>query len=397
MNYPEIRLKPGKEKAVRLGHPWLFSGALGKEPQGLEPGIIVDVVDAQGGFLARGYYNPHSQIRVRLLTADAQQVIDDPWLRQRLQDALERRTLLRQPDTNAYRVVCHEADLLPGVIVDQYGDFVVFQIVTAGAERWRSAIIGWIQDTLRPQTVVERSDEEVRRKEGMPLRKELVAGQLPEGGVPISEGGIAYRVDVWGGHKTGFYLDQRVNRQWIQSYARGRDVLNCFSYTGGFSVSAMVGGAKSVLSVDESRPALELARQHMELNGFAACGAIDYVAADVFSYLRQLRQEGKQFDLIILDPPKMAAGGDAVQSACRGYKDLNLSALKLLRPGGLLATYSCSGLISRDLFQKVVFGAAIDARCEVQVLEFLSQAPDHPVLLTFPESLYLKGMLCRKL
>lgn len=397
MNYPEIRLKPGKEKAVRLGHPWLFSGALGKEPQGLEPGCIVDVVDAQGRFLARGYYNPHSQIRVRLLTVDAQQVIDDSWLRQRLQDAYDRRTLLRQADSDAYRVVCHEADLLPGIIIDQYGDFVVFQIVTAGAERWRSAIIAWIQDSLRPQAVVERSDEEVRRKEGMPLRKELVAGQLPEGGVPIKEGGIAYRVDVWGGHKTGFYLDQRVNRQRIQNYARGRDVLNCFSYTGGFSVAAMMGGAKSVLSVDESRPALELARQHMELNGFAACGAIDYVAADVFSYLRQLRQEGKQFDLIILDPPKMAAGGDAVQSACRGYKDLNLSALKLLRPGGLLATYSCSGLISRDLFQKVVFGAAIDARCEVQVLEFLSQAPDHPVLLTFPESLYLKGMLCRKL
>lgn len=397
MQYPRISLKAGKEKAVRLGHPWIFSGAIAKEAKGIESGGLVDVVDAGGAFLARGYWNGHSQIRVRLLSRVPSDHLDDSWLFNRLNESYRRRDLWRHPGTNALRIVSHEADLLPGLVVDQYANWVVFQILTAGAERWRSSLIQWIQTTLKPQGIVERSDEEIRRKEGLELRKELISGVIPEGGVPILENGIHYRVDVWDGHKTGFYLDQRVNRELVGRYAKNREVLNCFSYTGGFSVAAMQGGARSVISVDESRPALELAQQHMTLNGFASCGGLEFVSADVFAYLRQLKSEQRQFDFIILDPPKFASGGDTVQAACRGYKDLNLLAFKLLRPGGILATFSCSGLIPRDLFQKVVFGASLDAGCEVQALEFLSQAPDHPLLLTFPESLYLKGLICRKL
>jgi 23S rRNA (cytosine1962-C5)-methyltransferase len=293
-------------------------------------------------------------------------------------------------------LVAHESDLLPGLIIDQYGEWISFQIVTAGMEVWRDEIIKTIKDTLNPKGIFERSDDAVREKEGLGLRNEAVWGQADCRSIPVLENGMKLFVDVAGGHKTGFYLDQRDNRAIIRQYSAGCRVLNCFSFTGGFSVAAMLGDAREVTSVDESAPALDIARRNLQANGFDV-GERYFQRADVFKYLRDLKESKARFDLIILDPPKFASSSGQVDRACRGYKDLNLIAMQLLEPGGLLATFSCSGLISRDLFQKVVFGASVDARAQLQIIRHLSQSECHPTLLTFPESLYLKGFLLRKI
>lgn len=397
MNHGTVFLNPGKDKPVRQGHPWIFSGALRKEPKDATPGMIVDVLDAEKRFVARGYYNQASQIRVRVLTTNEFEMIDGALIRARVKDAITRRQgIFASGATNCARLVAHESDLLPGLIVDRYGEWIAFQIVTAGMECWRQVIIEALKEFCQPVGIIERSDDAVRAKEGLPSRSEVVMGRLPLGGVPVLENGMKLFVDIEGGHKTGFYLDQRDNRAIVRDYARGLKVLNCFSFTGGFSVAAMQGEASDIINVDESLPALEISRRNLEANGFDTRDD-QFIRADVFKLLRDYKSRGLTFDMIILDPPKFVSSSSQIDKACRGYKDLNLLGMQLLKPNGLLATFSCSGLISRDLFQKVVFGASVDAKANLQIIKHLSQAEDHPTLLAFPESLYLKGFLLRKI
>ena len=291
--------------------------------------------------------------------------------------------------------MAHESDYLPGLVVDQYGDTISFQIVTAGMEARREDIIEILKEELEPKLLIERSDEKVRLKEGLELRKEIIFGELPEDGLWVKENGMQFLVDPFEGHKTGFYVDQRDNRQVVASYAKGKRVLNCFSYTGGFSVSCALNGAAEVISVDESLPALEIAERNFKKNNIDTPS--EFIRADVFKLLREYKEKGEKFDLIILDPPKFASSASNVNKACRGYQDLNRIAWQLLNDNGILATFSCSGLISRELFLKVVYSSTVDAYVEGQIVKHLSQAEDHPTRLSFPESLYLKGLLCRKI
>jgi 23S rRNA (cytosine1962-C5)-methyltransferase len=392
----QIILKPGKEKSIKNGHPWIFSGAIQRVQNASEAGVIVDVCDHKGQFLARAYYNPKGSLAARIFSRHAGQELDQAFLERQIRAALARRPALRPGFQTMHRVVASEADFLPGLIVDQYAEHLVFQILTAGMERCRDAIIAVLKSIFNPKVLIERSDEAIRVKEGLTERKEILLGRAEDVRTVGHENGMALTVDCWEGHKTGFYLDQRLARQAVESYARGAEVLNCFSYTGGFSIAAKRGGAKRVISVDESKAALDILAGNWQLNpGNDEC-QMENVRADVFAYLRQLRDQGARFDMIIMDPPKFVSDRAHIDRACRGYKDLNLLAMQLLREGGILATFSCSGLISRDLFQKVVFGASVDAAVELQVLHQLSQADDHPLLLSFPESLYLKGLLGRK-
>jgi len=389
----KIMLKAGKEKSLRNRHPWVFSGAIQHAPK--DSGTF-EVRDHKNQFLALAYYNPQSSLAARVVSWKAGETWDRESLRVRLEAALARRQSLLGADQTAARIVASEADLLPGLILDLYGSAVVFQILTQGMEAMRPLLIELIEEVFHPEIIVERSDEAIRKKEGMEERKEVIKGVVPEGGVEIVEHGIKLMVDIWDGHKTGFYLDQRTNRRLVQSYAKDKRVLNCFSYTGGFSLAALKGGARDVISVDESRPALAIAEANVTRNNLDPARH-STVQADVFKYLRQLRDAGETFDMIVMDPPKFVSDRKHIDRACRGYKDLNLIALQLLSENGILVSFSCSGLLSRDLFQKVLFGAGVDAQCELQVLEHLSQSDDHPVLLTFPESLYLKGFICRKI
>ncbi|NLE76033.1 MAG: class I SAM-dependent rRNA methyltransferase [Chloroflexi bacterium] len=393
-----VVLKPGRDKPVRQRHPWVFSGAVARmEPPShgpLQDGDVVVVADARGQFLARGYLNRRSQIVVRLLTWDpAEQVDDGFWLR-RLQAAVARRGPLG-PEA-AGRLVHAESDLLPGLIVDRYADYLAVQFLTLGVERRRELLVRGLADLLQPRGIFERSDVDVRSKEGLGVRTGLLWGDEPPDAVFIHEGDLHFLVDLKRGQKTGFYLDQRENRSRVLRYAAGAQVLNGFAFSGGFGLAALQGGARHVVNVDESVASLELAERNFSLNGWGEDQA-EYLAGDMFQVLRGYRQAGRTFDLIILDPPKFAHRSADVQAAARGYKDINLLAFQLLRPGGILFTFSCSGAISADLFQKVVFGASVDAQRDAQILERLTQASDHPVLLAFPESDYLKGLVCRVL
>jgi len=360
-------------------------------------GEVVAVADCRGGFLARGYLNRRSQIAVRLLTWDEGEVIETDFWRRRLERAFaSRQALADDPSTDAYRLVNAESDLLPGLVLDRYGDYLVVQFLTLGIERWKAELVGLMADLLKPRGIYERSDVEVREKEGLAQVSGLLHGEEPPDMVEVTENGHRFLVDVKTGQKTGFYLDQRENRQKLTRYCRGKEVLNCFAYTGAFAVYAAAAGAGRITNIESSAEALELARRNMALNGFADRDD-EYVESDVFQVLREYRDKGRSFDLIILDPPKFAYSQDQVESACRGYKDINLLAMQIIAPGGILFTFSCSGLVSPDLFQKVLFGASVDARRDVQIVVKLSQSSDHPILLTFPESEYLKGLVCRAL
>lgn len=391
-----IVLKAGKDKPLRQGHPWIFSGAIARV-EGKQPaGSAVNVLNAKGEFLARAYYNPMGSLVGRVIGYTPDEQMSAEWLTKRIAAARDRRAKLVPGQQTMRRVVASEADFLPGLIVDQYGDTVVFQILTVGMERLRSEIIETLKNIFEPSQLVERSDEAVRKKEGLKQRKEILLGQQNAvETVQAYESGIAYEIDCWSGHKTGFYLDQRDNRACVQAHAQGRSVLNCFSFSGGFTLAAFKGGATSVVSVDESQDALNIAERNCLNNGFGDAER-EFVRADVFKYLRTLVEAKAQFDLIILDPPKFISDRKHIDRACRGYKDLNRLAMKLLPVGGLLATFSCSGLLSRDLFQKVVFGASVDAGGQWVIRQGLSQSVDHPQLLSFPESLYLKGLLCER-
>jgi 23S rRNA (cytosine1962-C5)-methyltransferase len=399
-----LSLKPGREKPVLNRHPWVFSGAIGRVMGTAEPGDLVTIAGDNGRPLATAYYNPDSQISARILTWDVEQPIDESFWRGRLERAVSGRQPIANahPPTSAYRLVHAEADGLPGLVVDRYNDTLVIQSLALGIDRRKEMLVALLADLTQPAGIIERSDVDVRQKEGLDKVIQLSWGESPPEEMVIQENGLRFLVDVWRGHKTGFYLDQRPNRAAVcrPSYVGGKEILNVFAYTGAFSVYAVANGAARITNVDSSIAALELAERNVAMNNETInneqCAVEnEYIAGDAFEVLRYFRDEGRRYDVVILDPPKFAYSQGGLERACRGYKDLNWLALGLLRPGGLLATFSCSGLVSAELFQKVVFAAAVDAHCDGQIIEHLTQGPDHPVLLTFPESAYLKGLLCR--
>ncbi|MCX7194842.1 MAG: class I SAM-dependent methyltransferase [Proteobacteria bacterium] len=390
----KIILKEGREKSLLRRHPWIFSGAIKCVEGSPIDGDTVQINSTQGTFLAHAAYNAHSQIAARVWSWHAEQSIDADFFRKKIIQALAlRKDLKLAQHSTGMRLIHGESDGLPGLIVDQYGDVLVMQIGSAGAERWRDTCADILQEMCNPVCIYERSDSDSRALEGLPERNNVLRGNLPES-LTIVEHGLHFAVDVAHGQKTGFYLDQRDNRELIGILAQDKDVLNCFCYSGGFSLYALRGGAKSVLSIDSSNEALQLALRNVELNGLDASRA-EWQCIDVFLALRKLRDQNRKFDLIILDPPKFAPTAAFAEKAARGYKDINLLGFKLLRPRGMLATYSCSGGINDDLFQKIIAGAALDAGVDAHIIHKLHAAPDHPILLNFPEGAYLKGLVLR--
>lgn len=391
-------------RAIRRRHPWVFSGAIMRLDGDPAPGDLVTVTDGAGEFLARGYWNPHSDIRIRLVTWCEDESLDEAFWRDRLSRAIAGRHVENRTHdlgtANAYRLVNAESDGIPGLVVDRYGDWLVVQALTLGIAERKDMLADLLVELLSPAGIYERSDVDVRQKEGLAPETGVLRGEAPPELIEIDENGRRFLVDVRQGHKTGFYLDQRENRaiigDWFRSDERAsqRTVLNAFAYTGGFAVYALGSLVKRVINVDSSAEALALARRNVALNGYRTDDD-DFVEGDVFQVLRYYRDAGQQFDMIILDPPKFAQSPRQVENAARGYKDINLMAFRLLRPGGLLATFSCSGAVTADLFQKIVFSAVLDAGREAQIIRWLAQAPDHLVALTFPEGGYLKGLLCR--
>ena len=391
-----LRLKAGREKSVLQRRPWVFSGAVERIEGSPADGETVRLLDADGRFLAWGAYSAHSQIQARLWSWDEGQIIDEGFLRRKLSQALEaRRGWVDPQQTDSLRLVHGESDGLPGLVVDRYADYLSAQFLSSGAEHWREPLARLLLELSGARGIFERSDVDVRRLEGLPERSGLLLGAAPPERIEIRENGLRFQVDLQHGHKTGYYLDQRRNRLRLGELAAGRDVLDCFCYTGGFSVHALAGGAASVLALDSSGEALAQAQRHLELNGLPLERA-SFLEADAFQALRRFRDSRRSFDLIVLDPPKFAPTAAQAQQAARGYKDINLLALKLLRPGGLLVTFSCSGGVDAALFQKIVAGAAQDAGVPAQIIERLGAGPDHPVALSFPEGEYLKGLVVRR-
>ena len=386
-------LKKGRERSVKRRHPWVFSGAIEKVAGDARPGETVQVRDIAGNPLALAAFSPKSQIRARVWTFNHEEEVDAAFFRGRLTRALAlRQSLPAARHTNALRLVNGESDGLPGLVVDRYADVLVVQILSAGIERWRDPILDALAESSGCEAIYERSDAEVRGLEGLQPRTGFVRGNRNASRCPISEYGLNFRVDVEQGQKTGFFLDQRENRQRVRALAAGREVLDGFCYTGGFSIATLAGGAKRVTAIESSSSALEVAKENLAANPLDA-SKVEFLQADVFSHLRTLRDRGAHFDLVVLDPPKFAPTAAQAKNAARAYKDINLLALKLLSQGGLLATFSCSGGVSAELFQSIVAGAALDAGAEAKIVERFSAAADHPVALEFPEGEYLKGLL----
>ena len=395
-------LKAGREKSLLRRHPWIFSGAIQDMEGEPAPGSTVDVLSPHQQFLARASYSPSSQIRGRVWTFDPGEQVDGDFFRRKIRTAIDTRRRLNMErlvlspskrQSDAFRLVYAESDGIPGLIVDRYGDVLVLQSLTAGSEFWKETLADLLLEETGLSTIYERSDVDVRELEGLEPSIGLLRGTIPNSSITIHEDGLNFLVNLQSGHKTGFYLDQHANRLRIRELATEKDVLDCFCYTGGFTLNALEGGAKSVLSIDSSADALALARQNVELNHLPA-EKTNFMEGDVFHLLRKFRDENRSFDMIILDPPKFAPTAAQAERAARGYKDINLLAFKLLRPGGTLVTFSCSGGIDAGLFQKIVAGAALDAGVDAQIVEHLSQGPDHPVSLHLPEGAYLKGLVC---
>ena len=384
-----------KKKSINNKHPWVFSGAIDKINSSPQSGDVVEIYDHKNRFLALGVFSPKSQIRVRILTWAENEEINPQFWYKRINQALAGRTSLRcANDTTAYRLIHAESDGLPGLIVDQYGPWLVVQFLAVAADHFRETIITTLTQLINPQGIFERSDSYTRKLEGLAIKNDLVCGDMPPDLVEIKENGFRFLTDIKQGQKTGYYLDQRPNRQQLAPYLTDKYVLNVFSFSGSFSVYAAAKQAKHITNIDTSAEAHHLARQNMRLNSFDDRDD-SYVTGDAFEVLRSYRDQGQSFDVIILDPPKFARNVHQIKSASRGYKDINLLALKLLNPGGILASFSCSGNINESLFQKIIFGAAVDAQRDVQIIERLHQGTDHPILVTFPESAYLKGFICK--
>ena len=390
----KIYLQPGREKSLLRRHPWVFEGAVATVKGRCRMGDTVDVYSSDDKWLGRGAFSPNSQIRVRIWTFDKNESIDNAFFCRRIESAWQlRQQIMARASSNACRLIAAESDGLPGVTIDLYNDVAVVQLLSAGADKHRDKIVWALQRTLPLRAIFERSDVDVRHKEGLEPLVHPLWGDVPQT-VDIEEHGVTIRVDLHTGHKTGFYLDQRENRFAASRYAENANVLNCFSYTGTFACYALRGGASHVTNVDVSQPALDMAATHAELNGFTD-QQCSQVKGDVFEVLRQYHNDGTQFDMVILDPPKFVDSKASLKRACRGYKDINMYGIHAVKPGGILLTFSCSGLMPADLFQKVVADAALDAGRQVRILEHLSQAPDHPISTNYPEGYYLKGLVCQ--
>lgn len=394
-HYPRLILAKGREKSLLRRHPWVFSGAVARLEGKAGSGETVDIIDASGKWLARAAYSPASQICARVWSFDANEKVDSDFFIRRLQQAQQWRDWLAKRDgLDSYRLIAGESDGLPGITIDRFRNFLVLQLLSAGADYQRPALVAALQSLYPDCSVYERSDVAVRKKEGLPLTQGSLVGELPPALLPIEEHGMKLLVDIQQGHKTGYYLDQRDSRFATRGYVENKRVLNCFSYTGGFAVSALMGNCRQVVSVDTSQEALDIARQNVELNQLDLSRA-EFLRDDVFKLLRKYRDSGEKFDVIIMDPPKFVENKNQLAGACRGYKDINMLACQLLNPGGILMTFSCSGLMATDLFQKIIADAALDAGRELQFIEQFRQAADHPVIASYPEGLYLKGFACR--
>lgn len=385
----DLYLKPGKERPVRFGHPWIFSGAFREIDANIPAGSVVRIRAADGEVLGTGYVNPRCSIAVRVVAA-GDVVLDGTFLAGRIADALALRRHLIAEDTDAYRLVNGEGDGLPGVIIDVYADVAVLQLLTAGAEHMRAGLIAALRETGAPRSIYERSQGSVRSAEGLPARAEAIAGDVP-GEIEVRENGRRFLVRPGAGQKTGLFLDQRANRAIVGDLARGRRVIDAFAYAGGFAVHAGTAGATRVVAIERSRDAAAMIAKNWELNGLAAAG-LEIVENDVHRYLRETSEE---FDLLVLDPPALAKHRKDVAGASRAYKDLQLWALRRALPGALMATFSCSQHVDADLFRKIVLGAAVDAHRSIQLLQHLGPGRDHPIALGHPEAEYLHGLLLR--
>lgn len=388
-----IILKKGKGKAAKHRHPWIFSGAIQEVIGSPENGETVEVLDSKKEFLGLAAFSPNSQIRARFWSYRKEQINKD-FFAHRINSAIQKRENFRNVTTDtAWRLVHGESDLIPGLIVDQYNDVLVIQILSSGIEFYREIIIEALKEITDIRNIYERSDVEVRKLEGLEERKGLISGVVPDE-LMIKEDNLKFVVQVGKGHKTGFYLDQRENRKILSKFCPGKSVLNVFSFTGGFSIYAARGHATSVTSIDSSHEAIDVAQKNLTINGYAQNNC-EWIMADAFKTLRKMRDNNQKFDIVILDPPKFASTQAQVERASRGYKDINLLGFKLLNPGGTLFTFSCSGGVSEALFQKIVSDAALDAGVTASIVQKLTQGPDHPIGLNFPEGSYLKGLVCK--
>lgn len=393
----DLILKPGRDKSLLRRHPWIFSGAIQYLDGDPKSGETVNLLSSDGDFLARAAYSPHSQIRARVWSFSITEDIDSDFFANKIRQSVSTRLILElEKVTDAYRLINAESDGLPGLFVDRYGDILVLQSLTAGSDFWKDIIADILFEETGVSSIFERSDAEVRGLENLKPVVGRLRGIDPNIPQVITEYELKYNINFESGHKTGFYLDQRDNRFRLRQLAEGRDVLDCFCYTGGFSINALIGGARSIIAVDSSAEALDQGRENLALNVKPAQN-MEWCRGDVFTVLRDFRDQGRSFDLIVLDPPKFAPTAAQAQKASRGYKDINLLALKLLRSEGILVTFSCSGGVDPPLFQKIVASAALDASTDLQIMEYLSQAMDHPIAINFPEAGYLKGLVCLKL
>jgi 23S rRNA (cytosine1962-C5)-methyltransferase len=393
VHYPTASLKPRKEESLQHGHLWIFSGALQQPPHWVEPGGLVDVKSATGQFIARGYYNPRTDIAIRILTRKQEEAIDEDFLRRRVTEAVALRQVFPDDVTNAFRLINAEGDGLPGLVVDRYAEVLVAQIHTLGMERLRPQLLEALMESTGTHGILLRNDGQARQREGMDVEEPaVVAGAVPTQ-VTIRENNVLFTVDPWEGQKTGFFLDQRDKREALRKYVRGGQVLNCFSYTGGFSIYAAQSKGQ-VVSVDISAPAIEAARAHFVLNGLDP-SQHEFHIANVFDYLEEARQEGKQFDVVVLDPPAFAKTQGARNQALNAYRRLNLLGMQVLRPGGILLTCSCSGAVGMDDLLGILGQSSQRLGRSVQLLESFTHGVDHPIHLAMPETAYLKAIFCR--
>jgi len=391
----EVILKKGKEKAVLQRHPWVFSGAIEKVKGSPNNGDIVKLINAKGDFMAYGFFNDQSRVALRLLEWDENVVVDDVWFREKVGVAVKSRAdILADGTTNTCRLIFSESDYLPGLIVDKYNNHLAVQILTSGIEKVMPVIIDELNNLLKPESIFDKSDASSREHEGLQTTNVALTLNSPPENVEVKENGIVYNINIAEGQKSGFYCDQRDNRKIVASYAKGKKILDCFSYTGGFTLNSLHNGASSVTSVDSSALAIETLRENIKLNNLDATKHIA-IQSDVNKQLRAFREQEEKFDIIVLDPPKYAPSRSALDRASRAYKDLNRLAMLLLNDGGLLATYSCSGAMNMETFKQVLAWAALDAGKQVQFIYQFCQPEDHPVRASFPEGEYLKGLLCR--
>jgi len=392
----DVILKKGKEKAAILRHPWIFSGALDKVKGNPENGEVVAVRSSDKEFLAYAYYNDQSRVALRLLEWDESTLVDKTWYTQKLKSAIRSRSHVLSENTNTCRLVFSEADFLPGLIVDKYADFLSLQILSAGIEAVQEDIINILRQELNPKGIFDKSDAGARKHENLEPAQGLLWGETPPEFIEVKENGIRYHINIADGQKSGFYCDQRENRMILAEYTKDKTVLDCFCYSGGFTLNSLKNAAAHVTSVDSSALAIETLQHNVSLNGFEIKRQTS-IQSDVNKQLRLFKDSGQKFDVIVLDPPKYAPSRSALDRAARAYKDLNRLGMLLLEPGGILATFSCSGAVDLETFKQIIAWAALDAGREVQIIKQFSQPEDHPVRLSFAEGEYLKGLLLRVL